>query len=413
MQLKNWKTLGSLIGVALCTVTFFWSNTGVNAAGSKALTVGVISGFSGPYAGPAEDQWRAVELAAEEINAKGGILGRQINLVRRDDKINPAEAGKMAQDMIQNDHPDFIISANSAATVLPVNDQAKKAGVPYFAVAQNDKVTTAGERGPFTFHEALTPTMNGRAVGTWIAQHLGKRVYYLAADYTFGKDNYAAMSKAVLDAGGSEAGVAYFPVGTTDFTPFIPRLRAARADVVVCISFGNDSVNLLKQIQSFGLTRESKFFFPIMDLQADMAIGFQNLQGTYGAENFYWELADKDASAKHFVDAYMKRWNSPPSGYAGYAYSSMQLIRLGAEKAKSLDPAKVSKALEGMQYDSYKGKEWIRGCDHQAFQPIFMVKGRTVAEAKNAGREQYGLREIIGMVQPSEAMERSCKDLGY
>jgi branched-chain amino acid transport system substrate-binding protein len=404
------RSLPKLIGLALFALLAVAT---ASAANSKVITIGIISGFSGPYAGPGEDQWRAAQLAAEEINAKGGIMGRQIKLVRRDDKINPGEAGKMAQDMIQNDQPDFIISANSAATILPVNDQTKKAGLPYIAMAQNDKITSAGERGPFTFHEALTPTMNGRALGKWIPANLGKRVYYLAADYAFGKDNYAAMSKAVKEAGGTEVGVDYFPLGATDFSPFMAKIRAAKADVVVCISFGNDTTNLLKQIQSFGLTKEHKFFFALMDLQSDLAIGFQNLQGTYGGMNFYWELADKNAQAKRFVEAYLKRWNMPPSGYAGYAYSSMQLIKLGVEKAKSTEPAKFAKALEGLQYDSYKGKQWIRACDHQAFQPIFIVKARTPEEAKKLGREQYGLREIIGVVDAHDSMERSCKELGY
>jgi branched-chain amino acid transport system substrate-binding protein len=83
------------------------------------------------------------------------------------------------------------------------------------------------------------------------------------------------------------------------------------------------------------------------------------------------------------------------------------------EKAKSLEPAAFAKALEGLEYDHYKGKQWVRGCDHQTFQRLFVVKGRTLDEAKKLGREQYGLREIVGVVEPSESTERNCKELGY
>lgn len=319
----------------------------------------------------------------------------------------------MAQEMIQNDHPDFILGANSAGTVLPMNDAAKKAGVPFIAMAQNDRINTAADRGPFSFHEAITPTLNGRSLSQWIVKNLGKKVYFLMADYAFGKDTYASMSKAVAEAGGTEAGLTYFPLGTTDFTPFIAKVRAAKADVVVCGSFGNDSINLLKQVQRFGLTKESKFFFPVVDLQIDLATGFEALAGSYGGANFYWELADQNPTAKKFVDAYTKRWNAPPSGYAGYAYSAANLVKAGAEKAKSLEPAAFAKALEGMEYDFYKGKQWVRACDHQAFQPIFIVKGRTLDEAKKIGRDQYGLREVVGVVDATDATERSCKELGY
>jgi len=413
MRKMSGKWLGRSLSLAVVALVTLIAATGANAAPAKPIVVGIISGFSGPYAAPAEDQWRATVLAAEEMNAKGGLLGRQIKVVRRDDKINPGEAGKMVQDMIQNDHPDFILGTNFAGTILPVNDQAKKAGIPYIAIAQNDKITTASDRGPYTFHEAVTPTINGTALGDWIARNMGKKIYYLMADYAFGKDNYASMSKAAAKAGATEVGLAYFPVGTTDFTPFIAKVRAAKADVVVCAAFGNDAVNLLKQIQSFELTKVSKFFFPVADLQFDMAIGFKNLQGTYGGANFYWELAEKDPAAKRFVDSFRKKYGVPPSGYAGYAYSAMQLIRMGAEKAKTIEPAKWSKALEGIQYDSYKGKEWIRACDHQAFQPLFVVKGRTQAEAEKAGKAQFGYREIVGVVAASESTERTCKELGY
>lgn len=383
------------------------------AADAQTVTIGVISGFSGAFAGPAEDQWRAIQLATEEMNAQGGLLGRQIKLVRRDDKINPGEAGKMAQEMIQNDKPDFILGGNSAGVILPINDAAKKAGVPFIAMAQNDRVNTAADRGDYTFHEAVTPTLNGRSLSQWIVKNLGKKVYFLMADYAFGKDTYASMSKAVVAAGGVDAGLTYFPLGTTDFTPFVAKVRAAKADVVVCGSFGNDSINLLKNFQRFGLTKKSKFFFPVVDLQMDIATGYETLEGSYGGANFYWELADKDPSAKKFVDAYTKRWNAPPSGYAGYAYSAAYLVKAGVEKAKSLEPAAFSKALEGHEYDHYKGKQFVRACDHQTFQRLFVVKGRTRAQAKKLGREEYGLREIVGVVEPSEGTERSCAELGY
>jgi branched-chain amino acid transport system substrate-binding protein len=383
------------------------------AADAKTVTIGVISGFSGPFAGPAEDQGKAIQMAVDEINASGGLLGRQIKLVRRDDKINPGEAGKQTQDMIQNDKPDFIVGANSAGTILPMNDATKKAGVPYIAMAQNDRVTSAADRGEYTFHEAVTPTLNGRSLSKWIVQNLGKKVYFLMADYAFGKDTYASMSKAVAEAGGTEVGVAYFPLGSTDFSPFFAKVRAAKADVVVCGSFGNDVINVLKQAHRFGLTKESKFFFPVTDLQMDIAAGFENMPNSYAGVNFYWELADNNPSAKKFVDSYMKRYNMPPSGYAGYAYSSIYLIKAGVEKAQSFEPKAFTKALEGMEYDFYKGKTWIRACDHQAFQPLFVVRGRTADEAKKLGREKYGLREIVGTIPASESAERTCKELGY
>lgn len=410
--------LAALFMVAGCSGTTDTSpkSPGAGAAGSgekESVRIGFVVSFSGTYAAIAEDQWRGAQLAAEEINKAGGIMGRKIELFQRDDKLDPGEAAKVTQDVIQKEKVHLIVGSMSAATALPINQQAKNAGIPYFGIAQTDKLTAAAERGPGTFHEALTPTMDGYAFGPWIVKNLGKKVYYLMPDYAFGKEHYAAFTNKVKQAGGEEVGLAYFPLGTTDFTSYVAKLRAAKPDVVVTAALGNDQVNFLKQMQSFGLTKEIKFFVSVVDLQSDMAAGFDNIQGTYGGSSFYWELGETVPQAKKFVEAFQTKYKVPPSGYAGYAYSAMYAVKAGAEKAGSFEPDKLGKAMENFEYNFYKGQQKFRGCDHQSLQPMFIVKGRSKAEAEKAGKGQWGFREIVATIAPDESHERSCAELGY
>jgi len=104
----------------------------------------------------------------------------------------------------------------------------------------------------------------------------------------------------------------------------------------------------------------------------------------------------------------------PPSGYAGYAYSAVHVTALAAQKAGTITNYDAwAKALEGMEYDTYKGKQWYRACDHQAIQRMFIARGRSKQEAEALGRGKYGFREIVAVIEPYDGMERSCADRGY
>lgn len=429
MQLKRWIALGTMVAtlaVAGCggqgaqapkatpgqQAPAQPTQPAQTAAGGNPIKIGFVVSFTGAYAALAEDQWRGAQLAAEEINAKGGLAGRPITFIPRDDKLNPGESAKVTQELIQNEKVDMIVGGMNAAANLAINEQAKKANVPVFIISQSNQINKKPDWGPYSFHEALTPHMNGQATGRWVVENLGKKVYFLMPDYAFGKENYESFSAVVKAAGGTEVGADWFPLGNNDFTTYVNKIRAKKPDVLVSAALGADQVNLVKQLVSFGLNKEMKIFFAVVDLQADIAAGFQNIAGMYGGSNFYWELADKIPEAKKFVEAYQKKWNVPPSGYSGYGYSALWAIKLAADKAGSVDKDKLVQALEGLEYASYKGKQFYRKCDHQAIQPIYIVKGRTADEAKNAGKEKYGLREVIAEIPADEKYERTCDQLG-
>lgn len=382
------------------------------AAGGNPVKIGFVVSFTGAYAALAEDQWRGAQLAADEINARGGLAGRQITFVPRDDKFQPGESAKVTQELIQNEKVELIVGGMNAAANLAINEQAKKADVPVFIISQSNQINKKPDWGPYSFHEALTPHMNGQATGRWVVENLGKKVYFLMPDYAFGKENYESFSAVVKAAGATEVGADWFPLGNNDFTTYVNKIRAAKPDVLVSSALGADQVNLVKQLVSFGLAKEMKVFFAVVDLQADIAAGFQNIAGMYGGSNFYWELAEKVPEAKKFVDAYQKKWGVPPSGYSGYGYSALWAIKLASDKAGGVDKDKLAKALEGLEYASYKGKQVYRKCDHQAIQPIYIVRGRTADEAKKLGKEKYGLREVIAEIPADEKYERTCDQLG-
>lgn len=380
------------------------------AAAAGAIKVGFITGLSGPYAAIGQDQVRGAQMALDE--AKGEAAGRKVEIVQRDDKINVQEAAKFAQELIQNEKINLLIGCVSAATTLSINEIAKRAEALYLGICQTNNLNKMPDFSPYTFHTALTPYMNTNAAGPWIYKNLGKKWFFLMPDYAYGKENYEGLSKVLKASGGTEAGLIWTPLPTSDFTPFIPKIKDAKPEVLIASVAGADQIAFYKQARSFGLDKEMKIFSPVVDLAPELEMGFENLAGTYAAANFYWELADKNPSAKKFVDAYQAKYQVPPSGYAKYGYTAMRLLIDAVTKTGSDDPKKLAPALEGYKYDYTLGQEFIRKCDHQTFQPILIVKGRTAQEAAAAKRDKFGFRDILETIPAAESNERTCQDLG-
>src|SRR5215831_10112285 len=254
--------------------------------GGQPIKIGLVTGLSGNYAGLGQGQQRGAELAVQEI---GTVLGRPLQLIARDDKLDPNEAAKQTQELVQTEQVDVLTGCVSAATTLAVNEVAKRAKVLYLGTCQTNALNDGNKDwSDYTFHMALTPWMNNQMVLPWIAQNLGKKTYIFAADYAWGTDNIASIT-AWLDKQGIQlVGQSKAPLGTKDFTTFIPQIRAFSPEVTIVVNGGDDQANFLKQAAQLGLSKESKLYSPFVDVPFDKQNGQPNIAGTYGGTNFYW-----------------------------------------------------------------------------------------------------------------------------
>jgi branched-chain amino acid transport system substrate-binding protein len=376
-------------------------------AAAAAIRIGFISGMSGIYAGLGQTQSRGGELAVDEIKT---VLGRPLEWIARDDKLDPGEAAKQAEELVQTEKVEMLTGCVSAATTLAVNEVAKRARVLYLGTCQTNSLDDARKDfSDYTFHLALTPWANQQMVLPWITQNLGKKLYVFAADYAWGSDNLESVSAWLeKQPGVTLVGQSKAPLNTKDFTPFIPQIRAASPEVVIAVNAGADQANFLKQATQFGLSQNSgsKIFSPVVDTPFDKENGQANIVDHYGGANFYWEIQSQLPSAKKFVDAYQQKFNEMPSGYASYQYDATKAWAAAVEKAGSLDPLKVGAALEGMEFDYSSGKSTIRKCDHQLIHPVHVTKGRATATG------EFGYRDVLTSVDADPKYERTCEELG-
>jgi branched-chain amino acid transport system substrate-binding protein len=377
------------------------------AQSGDPIKVGFPIPLTGPYGAEARDQQDGATLAVDEVNARGGLGGRRVELLVRDDQLKPGIGAQRAKELIESERVQFMSGALSAAVQMAINEQTKKARVIYVSISQSNEITARPDWSPYTFHEAINPYITSQAVGGWALRNLGKRLYVLYADYAFGHQLRDGFRLAAERLGGTFLGADPHPLGATDYSALFPRVQAAKPDVLVLANFGKDQLNSVKQAGSFGLKAQMTLVCPVFLGTVRREGGPDVFEGVYGGTTFYWELAERIPSARRFVDAFQKKHQRPPFDYAGYAYSGIRLLLEAVERARSVEPDRVVAALEGHSYDHYKGKQWIRKCDHQSFQDVYVVKSRAPQQG------EWGIFEIVARVEANESLERTCKELGH
>jgi branched-chain amino acid transport system substrate-binding protein len=381
----------------------------LRAQSTEPLRIGFPLPLTGPFGALAADQQRGATLAMEELNAQGGVLGRKVEVLFRDDQLKPAVGAQRTKELIENDKVQFIVGGLAAHVQMAINEQTKKSKVLFISVSQSDEISAKPDTSPLTFHEALNPTITSRAVGNWVAQNLGKKWWIIYADYAWGKQNNMVLQDVLSKQGGTVLGSTPYPLGSAEFSAHLPKIQAAKPEVLVSMTPGADNIAFLKQVQSYGMKKSMRIAQPLHWLPQLKEGGPDLYADIYGGTSFYWELADTIPSAKKYVEMYQKRYNAPPGDYGAYAFSGVMEIARGCTLAKSFDSEAVADALrKNATYDHYKGKQWWRTCDNKSFQDLWIVKGREPGKT----RGEWGLAEIVAKVPASEELDRTCKEKG-
>jgi branched-chain amino acid transport system substrate-binding protein len=379
----------------------------LRAQSKDPLRIGCPLPLTGPFAALAADMQRGAQLAEDQLNAAGGVMGRKVEVLFRDDQLKPAVGAQRTKELIENDKAQFIVGGLAAHVQMAINEQTKKSKVLYISTSQSDEISAKPDGSPITFHEALNPTITSRVMGTWIAQNLGKKWWIIYADYAWGKQNNAVLTETLAKQGGTLLGTTPYPLGSAEFSAHLPKIQAARPDVLVNVAPGADNIALHKQVISFGMKKTMKMAQPLLWISYLKEGGPELYQDVYGAINWYWELQDSIPSAKKFVDASMKKFNLPPGDYGAYSYSGVLEVARGVELAKSTDADQVANALrKNPTYDHFKGKQWWRTCDNKSFQDLWIVK------AKDKAKGDWGLMDIVAKVPANEEYDRTCKEKG-
>lgn len=384
----------------------------VNIARAQAspIKIGFPVPLTGPFSAEAQDQVRAAELAVKEWNDAGGFNGRKCELLVRDDKLNPGEAATRTLELIEKDKVNFVVGSLSAATQLSINAVCRDRKTIFNSISQSDAINEAKDWSLYTFHEALNPHLTAGAVGRYFFPKAGgnKGVVYLTADYAYGHEMVRGFQRAGNALGMKTLADIRHPLGTADYSAFLPRIQALKPEVLVLCNFGRDLVNSAKQATDFGLKANTKIITPVLLFTSRLAGGAEAFEGIGGGTSYYWGMEDKIPAAKAFNDKFRKAYSGAvPSDYGALGYAGIRSVLQAVLNAKSSDSQPVAIALRQLKYDWYKGPQQYRKCDHQSIQSVVIV------ESKSKGKDKNDVFNVLSIEAADEKNLRTCEEMGH
>ena len=378
-------------------------------AADETIRIGFPTPLTGPFAAEARDQVKCAELAVKLANDKGGIGGRKVELLVRDDKLNAGEAATRTLELIEKDKVHAVVGALSSAVQLAVNEVTRARGVIYVSISQSDTINEVKDFSKYTFHEALNPHMTTAAVARQTLKK-GMKVAHLVADYAYGHEMLRGFKRAQAAIGADNVGEILHPFGAADYSTFMPRLMSMRPDVLCISNFGRDQANAIKQAVDFGVKQQMKIVVPVILHNQRLAVGPDVFEGVVGGANYYWGLEAQSKSAAAFNTAFKAaNGGAIPTDYGAYGYSGVGSLLQAMQTAGGTDTDKVVDALEKLQYDLTKGPQHYRKCDHQSVQPVLVLESKK----KSAMANDNDLFAILANDTGSDDMLRSCSELGH
>jgi branched-chain amino acid transport system substrate-binding protein len=353
----------------------------IAAGGGVTVKIGHIDGFSGVYAAASASQQYGLQAAVDDAMKKNSRIKYEI--LKGDDTSKPDVGGNEAKRLISQEKVDVLAGCLSSAVGLAVSSIAEENGVFFMAIGTHDTNITGPKANKVTFRQTCSNAMLANAVGPALLK-FGKKWYFLTADYAFGNDAHARLSKILLAQGGQEMGNDLHPLGQTDFSSYLTKARNSGADVLVMCNYGPDTQNATKAAVQLGLNKTMKFGGILCGNDVAVGMPVDDLVGS--AWGYVWgPEAGGDA-----MTLYKRLKQGSPDvdwrQYLGYEAGRNIINRLNA--AGSTDTAKLVHAFENYHYDAAKAQEaYFRSCDHQAVQNTYA--GVIVEKSKRRSAGEY------------------------
>jgi branched-chain amino acid transport system substrate-binding protein len=367
-------------------------------AAAQDIKIALISSKTGPLEAYAKQTEAGFTLGLEYLT--GGTMsanGRKIVVLSKDDQGKPDLAKTLLEQSYADDNADLAVgtsSSGAALAMLPVAQDQGKVLIVEPAVA--DQIT--GDKwNRFIFRTARNSTQDALAAA--VALGPGEvSVATLAQDYAFGHDGVAAVKQAIVDTK-SKAKVVfeeYARQNATDFTASAQRIFDALKDkpgrkVIYIIWAGASPFTKIMALQPerFGIeVAPGGNILPVMRT-------YQAYPGIEGAVYYYWGFP-KNAMNDWLVAEHKKRFGAPPDFFTAGGMAAASAVVAAIKKAGSTEPEKLIAAMEGMEFDTPKGKMMFRKEDHQALQVMYAFK----VKAKSA--DEYDILDLVGEIPIAE-----------
>ncbi|HUJ68529.1 MAG TPA: ABC transporter substrate-binding protein [Syntrophorhabdales bacterium] len=353
--------------------------------GADTIKVGIVDSYSGPAAVFGIDMRDGFRMGINEINAKGGVLGRKFEIFTRDEKFEPSLALNMAKELVMREGVDVLMGTISSASALAISTFAKQEKIPFF-VTYSKSNRISGEKGHrYVFDMAENTTMAGAAAAAALAKKPYLKYWIAGDDMEYGhaicESTWNQLKK--LNPKVQLLGETWWKVGETDFVPYITQILAAKPDYLIMGNSGASVIGFQKAAKATGLIDRIPIYqHTAIEFAVLSSLGLEGPEGVAGTASYLFYYP-KTPENKAFVEKYQKQNNRLPTMPSFYGYTAAQFLAKGYQKAGKVDKEKLIDALEGMTLENTAiGPLQIRACDHQLLLPVFYGMTKKVPEYK-------------------------------
>ena len=367
MRLSN----AILITAALLAAACQPGREAQTTASEGEIPVGVFGALTGDQAAFGTSTVNGVRIAAEEINAAGGIMGRKIRLVVEDDQGRADEAASVVTKLITSDDVVGIIGENSSNQSLAAAPIAQANGVPMISPSSTNPAVT--ERGEYIFRVCFTDPYQGKALASFARKELGLETAAMLVDrkndYSVGLAN--VFREQFEAAGGRIVAEQSYSGGDTEFRPQLTTIRTSAPQLLFIPGFYTEVGQIAIQARDLGLT------MPLLggdgwDSPVVIQIGGKAVENSYFSDHYF--VGDTRPVVQNFVKKYEERHGRKPEATAALGYDALYIFANAARRATSIDRKAIRDQIAATKdYEGVSGTITM-GADRNPIKPVAMIK---------------------------------------
>ena len=366
------------------------------ALAKDEIKIGTLFVMTGKLGGYGKSGWQAVQLAVDEINAAGGIMGMKVKAFNEDTKCKPEIGVQITKKYILKEKVDFILGPTASSVGLAVSDVCRQYKKIMVSTQSATDVMTNQQYHRYVFQVLSNALQHARSGAELMADLPYKKWMGLGPDYSYGHSSWDTFQKKIKELRPDvEVGEALWPkLMTADYTPYINKIIEAKPDAVWCPLWGGDAVTFIKQALPFGVFKKIKFVFPVgASMEVLGPVGKAMPEDIFMSARYFFTSPDSPMNRK-FVKDYYARFKEYPSYMAEESYAGVYFLKAAVERAGTTNTEKIIDNLERfpLAWETPEGWKIMGPISHMVIEDV--VWGKTVYS------EKYGfaiLKDVVSI----------------
>jgi branched-chain amino acid transport system substrate-binding protein len=394
---------GAAAGVLQITSPFI-----LTARGDTPVKIGMVNPLTGVLSALAQSEVDGAKYAEAEINKKGGILGRPVQLLIEDSANDVGTGVQKTRKLIDRDQVDVILGDVNSGIAAAMGQVTNEKKVFHIVPGGHTDTITGTDCHWNVFRVCNNTTMDTGAITPELVKRFGKKWFFITPDYAYGHSLQDGFVKALKKLGGTFDGD-FLPINNQDFSATLIKAKGFKPDVLLNNMGGLTQINCMKQIVQFGMQKDMALGGALFEFETVKALQ-PDAQAGWWVMEWWWDQPKVPEVVK-FVADYRAATKKTPSARDWFGYVSMHTVRVAADRAKSLEGPKIAMAMEDMELppDVALGplKVLYRKGDHELMPAIFVGQ---MHPPKAGPDDVYTIETAIPGVEAAGPVEETgCK----